>query len=81
MVGGYLQNQALLALTTLAGEQCGAGSGLENLTHAMVGLGRALEVFVGTDLLADFLTLSSLLALCIRLTVWLPYLLRRDGLL
>lgn len=52
-----LQNQALLALSTLAGEQSSTGGGLEHLTHAVVGLGRAFEILVGTDLLADFLTL------------------------
>ena len=30
---------------------------LEDLTDALVGLGRTLEVLVGTDLLADFLAL------------------------
>lgn len=53
-----LQNQALLALSTLASEQSSTGGRLEHLTHAVVGLGRALEVLVGTNLLADFLTLT-----------------------
>lgn len=52
-----LQNQALLALSTLAGEQSSTGGGLEHLTHAVVGLGRAFEVLVSTDLLANFLAL------------------------
>jgi len=39
------------------GEKCGAGSVLENLTDTLIGLGRALEVLVGTDLLANLLTL------------------------
>lgn len=55
--GGYLQDQTLLALSALAGQQSGASGGLKDLTDAVVGLGRAFEVFVGTDLLANFLTL------------------------
>lgn len=39
------------------GQKCGAGSVLEHLTDTLVGLGRALEVLVGTDLLADLLSL------------------------
>ena len=39
------------------GEECGAGSVLKHLADTLVGLGRALEVLVGTDLLADLLTL------------------------
>ena len=56
MVGGSLQDQALLLLL-LPGEQCRAGSVLEDLAHAFVRLGRALEVLRGTDLLADVLSL------------------------
>lgn len=47
-----LQDQALLLLL-LPGEQGGAGGMLEDLAHALVRLGRALEVFLSTDLLAD----------------------------
>lgn len=56
---GSLQNQALLAgLFGLVGLQQGrAGGGLEDLAHTLVGAGRALKVLVGTDLLADLLTL------------------------
>lgn len=55
---GCLEDQALVALGPLgAGQERGAGCVLEHLPHALVGLGRALEVFVGTDLLADFLAL------------------------
>jgi hypothetical protein len=31
---------------------------LENLTNALVGLGRALKILVGADLLANLLTLE-----------------------
>jgi len=54
-----LQNQALLALSALAGQQGGTGSGLEDFADTLVGLGRALEVFVGTNLLANFLALHA----------------------
>lgn len=57
---GYidLKNQALLVrLAGLAREKSRARSVLEHLTDALIGPGRALEVLVGTDLLADLLTL------------------------
>lgn len=66
-----LQNEALLlaaaTLTTVGAglEQSRAGGGLEDLTDTLVGTGRALEVLVGTDLLADLLTLyRNRLAIC-----------------
>lgn len=54
-----LQDQALLvaALAAAAREESGARGVLENLTDTLVGPGRALEVLVGTNLLADLLTL------------------------
>lgn len=57
-----LENQAALALLAaslaLDGLQESSTSGsLEDLTNTLVGAGRALEVLVGTNLLADFLTL------------------------
>lgn len=52
-----LQDQALLVLLLL-GQERGAGSGFEDFADTFVGLGRALEVLVGADLLADFLTLE-----------------------
>lgn len=52
-----LHDQALLALAALAGQESSTGSRLEDLTHTVVGLGRAFEILVGTDLLANFLTL------------------------
>jgi hypothetical protein len=55
-----LQKQALALLDLLAGaglEQSRAGGGLEDLADTLIGTGRALEVLVGTDLLADLLTL------------------------
>ena len=60
--GGNLQNQALLALATLACQKSRTSCGLEHLTNTVVGLGRAFEIFVCTNLLADFLTLSILSA-------------------
>jgi len=55
----HLENQTLvlLAAAPAAGEQSGARSVLEHLADALVCLGGALEVLVGADLLADFLTL------------------------
>ena len=52
-----LQNQALLALAALAGQKSSTRGRLEHLAHTVIGLGRAFEIFVGTDLLADFLAL------------------------
>lgn len=57
---GSLQDRALALLAGLALadlEEGSAGSGLEDLTDTLVGTGRALEVLVGTNLLADLLTL------------------------
>lgn len=57
---GSLQDRALALLARLALadlEEGSAGSGLEDLTDTLVGAGRALEVLVGTNLLADLLTL------------------------
>ena len=49
---------ALVAGTgAFAGEQSSARSMLEDLTHTLVRLGRTLKVLVGTNLLADLLTL------------------------
>jgi hypothetical protein len=54
-----LENQALLvALASAASrEESSASSVLEHLTNALVGLGRALEVLVGANLLTNLLTL------------------------
>lgn len=52
----------LLAAAPAAREQSGAGGMLKHLADTLVRLGGALEVFVGADLLADFLTLGSLSA-------------------
>lgn len=55
---GRLQDAALLVLgAATAREQSSAGGVLEDLVDALVGLGGALEVLVGTNLLADLLTL------------------------
>lgn len=61
MSRGYndLKDQALLvALGALARQEGRARSMLKHLADALVGPGRALEVLVGADLLADFLTLK-----------------------
>lgn len=53
-----LQDQALVLLVAPIPLQQGSTGGmLKHLSDALVGLGRALEVLVGTDLLADLLTL------------------------
>jgi hypothetical protein len=51
-----LQNQALVLLLLLC-QECSPGSRFEDFADAVVGFGRAFEVFVGTDLLAHFLAL------------------------
>jgi hypothetical protein len=56
MVLAALQDQALVLLLLFGQESCSRGR-LEHLADAMVGLGRAFEIFVGADLLANFLTL------------------------
>jgi hypothetical protein len=54
-----LQDHALrlLLLVTPVQGECGPGCVLEHLTDAFIGPGGALEVPVGVDLLANFLTL------------------------
>lgn len=53
-----LQDQALvLCLATFPLQQGSASGVLKHLPDALVGLGRALEVLVRTNLLADFLAL------------------------
>lgn len=61
MVLAALQDQALVLLLLFGQESCARGR-LEYLADTMVGLGRAFEVFVGADLLANFLTLCSLVS-------------------
>jgi hypothetical protein len=51
-----LQDQTLLVLLSLGQESSTCGS-LENLANVVVCLGRAFEVFVRANLLADFVTL------------------------
>ena len=53
----HLQDQALLAASALSGQESSTGSGFEDFTDSLVGLGRAFQVFVGTNLLANLLTL------------------------
>jgi len=52
-----LQNETLL-LVLLACHERGTGCVLKDLPHALVGLGRALEILQGTNLLADFFGLD-----------------------
>lgn len=55
---GPLQDQALVLLAAAFPLQQSSASGvLKHLPDTLVGLGRALEVLVGTNLLANFLTL------------------------
>jgi hypothetical protein len=51
-----------------AGEQSSARSMLEDLTHTVTALGRTLKVLVGTNLLANLLTLLGRNGLLARLT-------------
>ena len=53
----FLQNQALVLLLLLC-QEGSSGGRFENFADTLVGLGRAFEVFVGTNLLAYFLTLG-----------------------
>lgn len=52
-----LQDGALLLALVSLGQESGPGGGLEDLTDTLVGSCRALEVLVGTDLLANLLAL------------------------
>jgi hypothetical protein len=54
--GARLQDQALVLLLLLC-QEGSSGGRFENFADTLVGLGRAFEVFVGTNLLAHFLTL------------------------
>jgi hypothetical protein len=47
-----------MLLCLLGLQQGRTGGGLEDLTDTLVGPGGALQVLVGTDLLADFLALQ-----------------------
>ena len=80
-----LQDGALLLALVSLGQEGSPGGSLEDLTDTLVGSCRALEVLVGTDLLANLLTLvvrqyRPLLAgtVVFRKTT---YLFRADGLL
>ena len=57
-IGAHLKNQAFLTLSAFAGQESSTSSRLKHFTDTLVCLGRAFEVLVGTDLLADFLTLD-----------------------
>lgn len=57
-----LQDEALVLLLLLGQESCSRGR-LEDLAHTMVGLGRAFQIFVSADLLANFLALCSWISL------------------
>jgi hypothetical protein len=54
--GARLQNQALVLLLLLR-QEGSSGGRFEDFADTLVGFGRAFEVFVGTNLLAHFLTL------------------------
>lgn len=56
-----LQDRALLLLL-LSREQRGARGVLEHFPDAFIGLGRALEVFLGANLLADVFGLLHILS-------------------
>lgn len=83
--GLSLQEQAAFAvprgLLLVHLQQSRAGGGLKDLANTLVGAGRALEVLVGTDLLANFLTLHGQLARPLSTIKKDAYLLRADGLL
>lgn len=64
-----LHDHTLLGLLIFPGGQGGPGGVLEYLSHALVRLRRALEVLLGTDLLADVLGLS----MGQSLLPWWPY--------
>jgi hypothetical protein len=51
-----LQDQALVLLLLLR-QEGSSGGRFEDFADTLIGLGRAFEVFVGTNLLAHFLTL------------------------
>lgn len=57
-----LQHDALLLLLLL-GQECCAGGMFENLTNTLICLCRTLQVLVGGNLLADFLTLWYIVSL------------------
>lgn len=52
-----LEDEALLLLGLVARQEGSSCSMLEHLTDTLVGLGRALEVLVGTNLLLNLLTI------------------------
>jgi hypothetical protein len=54
--GARLQDQAPILLLLLCQERSSGGT-FENFADALIGLGRAFKVFVGTNLPAHFLTL------------------------
>lgn len=53
-----LQNQTLLALSALSGQEGSPGGRLKHFTDTIVGLCGAFKVLVGTNLLSYFFTLS-----------------------
>lgn len=66
---GCLQDAALLVLGAATARKQGSTSGvLENLVDTLVGFGRAFEVLVSTNLLADLLTLFGADGLLARLS-------------
>lgn len=53
-----LQDLTLLLLLVFLGEQSSTGCVLEDFADTLVGFGRAFEVFVSANLLADILSLQ-----------------------
>ncbi len=49
----------MLVAAAAAGQESSASGVLKHLADTLVGLGRTLEVLVGTNLLADLLTLET----------------------
>jgi hypothetical protein len=66
-----LQDQALCtALLLLSGEESGPGGVFEYFSDTLVGLGRALEVLLGTNLLAHILGLGGVSQVMCDCGVW-----------
>ena len=55
---GSLQDLALGFLVYLLGQESSTSGGLEDFADTLIGSSRALQVLVGPDLLANFLTLE-----------------------
>jgi hypothetical protein len=58
-----LQDHAFILLLLLVCQESSACSMFENLTDALIGLCRTLKILIGSNLLADFLTLHIIVSL------------------